>query len=158
MRNLNPLQRHSRTSETVTQGKRSLNAFAPVIAFLFLLASPALVEAKERIAFPGDQTSELHAARDLPTTLSLIRVAPNPTTRGITLSGTLAGRERASIRIFDVAGRLVRYLEVPPRGIDQIQSGWDGRDENGALVRGGIYFVSVVTRNEIVTNKVTVIR
>lgn len=67
--------------------------------------------------------------------------SPNPFRDATTLSFTLPRRERASVKVFDINGRIVRTL------VDDVVSGsthavtWDGRDERGREVGSGIYFI-----------------
>jgi hypothetical protein len=67
--------------------------------------------------------------------------APNPFTRETGISYSLAAEGRVSVAVYDVAGRRVRTLvdEVMPAG--EHSAAWNGRDESGAGVASGIYFV-----------------
>ncbi len=52
----------------------------------------------------------------------------------------LFGRPRDTngvVTIVDLAGRVIRTLEIP-RGADRLE--WDGRDRAGAIVKAGVYF------------------
>ncbi len=71
------------------------------------------------------------------------RIAPNPVVHGSTISFNLPRAGMTSVRIVDLAGRLVRRLQDgwAPAGPRQFQ--WDGRDRNGALVESGMYFVAL---------------
>jgi len=65
---------------------------------------------------------------------------PNPAPGAMSFSYTMARAGLVSIRVFDVAGRLVRTLietkaEAGPHSVT-----WDARDENGRRVRSGVYF------------------
>jgi hypothetical protein len=67
--------------------------------------------------------------------------APNPARRsiGTTIHYSLATAGKATISIFDVAGRRVREIELYSKsGENQIS--WDCRDQNGRLVPSGVYF------------------
>jgi cytochrome c peroxidase len=71
---------------------------------------------------------------------------------------TLAAPQRLDAWIFDVAGRRVRTLarEERPAGVSNLV--WDGRDENGAPVARGMYFVRVQTPVAAVNRKVLLLR
>jgi len=77
------------------------------------------------------------------TTLVLGQNAPNPfdpqTQISYTIPGSASGAP-VSLRIYDVAGRLVRTLvdAIQPPGIHVL--GWDGTDERGSRVSSGVYF------------------
>jgi len=74
-----------------------------------------------------------------PATFSL-RIAPNPARGACRFQLTLGGPGAVTIEIFDLAGRRVRVL-----GRDRVEAGasqvpWDGRDDAGARLPGGVYF------------------
>jgi len=68
---------------------------------------------------------------------------PNPFSEETTLRFILASASEAEVAVFDVAGRRVRLLQRGPHkpGLHWIQ--WDGRDQEGARVPSGIYFMRV---------------
>jgi hypothetical protein len=66
---------------------------------------------------------------------------PNPTTGGIRLEFTMPQAAGASLEIHDPAGRLVRRLENGRAGDGTPGSvWWNGQDDRGTFVPGGIYF------------------
>ncbi len=74
-------------------------------------------------------------------TLRLRQNLPNPFAARTAIAFDLPQRERVTLRIFDVTGRLVKTLA---NGSD-LEAGshrldWDGRDERGALLQAGLYF------------------
>ena len=82
---------------------------------------------------------------------------PNPARGGMTVDFTLGHAARTSIRVFDLAGRLVRTaydgaLEAGPHSI-----GWDGRLATGERAHSGLYFVEIRTSESVSTRKVTLI-
>jgi len=82
---------------------------------------------------PTSQTAGLSASRGL-------SVFPNPIKAKATI-GFIAGRgEAVSVTIFDINGRRVKTLVVQASG-GKNQVGWDARDQAGARVASGIYFV-----------------
>ena len=48
------------------------------------------------------------------------------------------GRGAESVRIYDVAGRLLRTFRLSRTSSGTVE--WDGRDESGRLVPAGLYF------------------
>jgi uncharacterized repeat protein (TIGR01451 family) len=74
--------------------------------------------------------------------LELSDWSPNPFTTNTTLDYAVGeSGERVTIAIFNVAGRLVRSLvdQVQPQGRYEVS--WDARDQDGARVVRGVYFV-----------------
>ena len=81
--------------------------------------------------------------------------APSPfsgtTTVGYTLPAvTLAGHAKwpTAVRIFNVAGRLVRTAVEADLDPGPHVAVWDGRDEHGFLQPAGVYFIEVATPSE----------
>jgi head-tail adaptor len=69
-----------------------------------------------------------------------LTAAPNPSLEGVTLRMTVPTASRGSLRIFDVAGRHVRTLLDGELSAGQAVIRWDGRDDQGREVAGGVYF------------------
>jgi alpha-tubulin suppressor-like RCC1 family protein len=93
------------------------------------------------------------AAPILPTTLSL-RSSPNPFVGRTSLSLALPESGHATVRIFDVAGRLVRTVMDEPRRAGPVAVDWDGRDDDGAKSAAGIYLVRLQVGDRVVSGKV----
>jgi hypothetical protein len=97
--------------------------------------------------------------------LVLAQNEPNPfdpAVRGFTriafaVPGTGGAGTRATLRIFDPAGRVVRTLVdavVPPS--EQIAQ-WDGRDASGRLVPAGVYFYRLDAGGSTLSQKLVVL-
>ena len=69
----------------------------------------------------------------------------------------LARLGEVDLRIYDVAGRLVRVLvdRELPRERHKLQ--WDGTNANGAPVASGVYFVRLSTPDALKTRKITLL-
>lgn len=68
---------------------------------------------------------------------------PNPFGETTEIPFALPSRARASLRVYDVGGHLVRTLfdGVRPAGVERVT--WDGRNTRGSRVPAGIYFVKL---------------
>jgi flagellar hook assembly protein FlgD len=73
---------------------------------------------------------------------------PNPFAAVTQLTFVLAGSdqpERTRIRIFTVAGRRIRLIDLQGSaariGVNRVP--WDGRDDDGDLIANGVYFCQV---------------
>jgi hypothetical protein len=78
----------------------------------------------------------------------LLGLRPNPMTGSSSIRFQLVGREGAvGIRVFDVAGRVVRTFPEQnyTQGIHEVS--WNGRDDRGAAVPSGIYFIRMLTNH-----------
>jgi hypothetical protein len=74
----------------------------------------------------------------------LMGAYPSPTAGQARIGFTLPQRASVSIRVYDVSGRLARKLldEVRDEGAHEVA--WDGRDETGRRIPGGVYFYRMV--------------
>lgn len=83
---------------------------------------------------------------------------PNPFTDGTSLRLAMPTSARATVRVYNVSGRLVRTLvdEVLPAGEKDIV--WDGRNESGARCACGVYLVRVESGAATATRKAVLIR
>jgi hypothetical protein len=83
-------------------------------------------------------------------------VRPNPARGALEIElAALPDRSR-SLRIVDVAGRLVRELEAGDGPTSVVV--WDGRDTGGQEAAGGVYFVVLRLDDEVWTRKVLRVR
>jgi hypothetical protein len=91
-------------------------------------------------------------------TLALYRPMPNPFTSGMRMAYAVGGTgERVHIRVFDIAGRLVRTLTDGPQSAGMYLVSWDGRDDDGRRVQGSLYFVHVTIGDRVRKVRVTFI-
>ncbi|HEY6572834.1 MAG TPA: FlgD immunoglobulin-like domain containing protein, partial [Candidatus Eisenbacteria bacterium] len=84
---------------------------------------------------------------------------PNPFNPETAIPFSTATRGRVSIRVFDVAGRLVRTLvdRTMPSG-DSVAR-WNGDTDAGARAASGVYFYRIVYPNGDLSNrKMTILR
>jgi hypothetical protein len=65
---------------------------------------------------------------------------PNPFNPSTSIEFSLPARERVSLKVFDVSGRLVRTLVDGPLSDGIHRYTWDGHNERGASVASGVYF------------------
>jgi WD40 repeat protein len=88
----------------------------------------------------------------------LLPARPNPFNQSTAIHFELARDARVRLDVYDAAGRKVRTLldHVVPVGYQAI--GWNGRDDAGADVAAGIYFVRLWTAETVVTTRVALIR
>ncbi len=72
-------------------------------------------------------------------------VRPNPFTASTAFRCRLPRPGRVSLRVFDVTGRAVRTLVDEMRPAQVMETSWDGRDDAGRIVSGGIYLLRLRT-------------
>jgi hypothetical protein len=71
---------------------------------------------------------------------------PNPFSKTTTIAYVLTGAtdEKVEVKIYTVAGRLIRTLRDPVREtVNYRELTWDGRDEQGDEVANGVYFAKI---------------
>jgi len=93
-----------------------------------------------------------------PAAVALRPAFPSPFTQSTTLGFDLPGASRARLFVYDVRGARVRVLVDENRAGGSHAVSWDGRDDAGARVASGVYYVQfeaagVVQRQKIVLLK-----
>ncbi len=90
--------------------------------------------------------------------LALRPCHPNPFAGSTRVAFHLPERTRAAVRIYDVAGRLVKTVcdAVADAGWNQAE--WDGTNNSGGRVASGVYFLRVSACGDSRTEKVVLIR
>jgi hypothetical protein len=82
------------------------------------------------------------APQDLaPATTELSRVYPNPLRSDATVEYSLAREGNVDLSVYDVRGARVRTLRGGMFGAGRYTVRWDGRDDSGHRLGGGMYFV-----------------
>jgi hypothetical protein len=73
-------------------------------------------------------------------------VYPNPTRGAAKFTFSLNRAALVSVKIFTIAGRLVRVLPPVPCGFDYNQLEWDGLDKDGQPLANGVYLYKLDAR------------
>jgi photosystem II stability/assembly factor-like uncharacterized protein len=81
---------------------------------------------------------------------------PNPLRDATTIRFLLPRASEARLEIFDLSGRRVRNLANGMRNAGTFEIGWDGRDDGGRMVAGGVYFARLAVGGRFATTKITV--
>jgi len=92
-----------------------------------------------------------------PTTFALNPAYPNPFNPNTNLSFTLPTAVSYSMKIYNVAGQLVRSYEgMGNVGLNVIT--WDGKDNAGNDVASGIYFYKLTAGQHQATRKMVILK
>ena len=84
-------------------------------------------------------------------------ITPNPFARSTLLSYSLPGTGSTRLAIYDATGQVVREFSAAGSGVHQVR--WDGRDDAGDELPGGIYFATVEqNREQRAVRKVMILR
>lgn len=96
--------------------------------------------------------------RTLGTRVALYPAHPNPAHGSTNLAFALPRTGEVTLRVYDMAGRLVKTVFQGQADAGDAVKVWDGRQDDGAPVAGGIYFYRLETGNEVLTRKLTLVR
>jgi hypothetical protein len=83
---------------------------------------------------------------------------PNPFRARTRFSFALVHPARASLRIYDVTGRLVRTLVDGPLESGRHHVEWDGRNSAGARTASGVYFARFSSPDFSRVRRITLLR
>ncbi len=103
-------------------------------------------------------TAVTTGVEDAPSAFALSGNVPNPFNPSTTIAFSLPREGRAELRVYDLAGRLVRTLldETLPAAEHSVQ--WHGRDDLGRTVPSGTYYYRLVTADGMAVRKMTLIK
>jgi hypothetical protein len=90
---------------------------------------------------------------------SLSQNRPNPFNPTTTIEFTLKERANVQLKIYNVAGQLVRTLVNEARTPGEVHTAtWDGRNDAGQSVSSGVYFYKLVAGNFVQTKKMVLLK
>jgi hypothetical protein len=106
-----------------------------------------------------DDQSGVHETLREPLTHRLYQNQPNPFSATTTIRYDLPRRGAVSLKVYDVAGRLVRTLvresaKAPGRHVAE----WDGRDDNAGKVSAGVYFCRLRADSYSASSRIVLLR
>jgi hypothetical protein len=86
-----------------------------------------------------------------------LEVSPNPARSTARVFLDLRQSQPVELDVFDLAGRRVRsWRRMLPAGASSIV--WNGRDDRGVPVAGGMYLVRVRAGNDVARSRVVLLR
>jgi hypothetical protein len=89
---------------------------------------------------------------------ALAQNSPNPFNPQTEIRFELPLRTQASLRVFDLRGRLVKTLIDGPREAGPQTIIWDGRDARGARVASGVYLYQLRAGDQVEQRKMTLVK
>jgi hypothetical protein len=95
---------------------------------------------------------------EAPKAYRLAQNYPNPFNPSTTIKYDMKAKGLVTVRIYDVAGRLVRTLVNEVKDAGAYSAVWDGRNNGGAAVASGIYFYKMETGAFSATKKLVLLR
>ncbi len=106
----------------------------------------------------GDTNADITEIDDVPLVNSLSRNFPNPFNPTTDISFGMREKGHVTLRIYDVAGRLVRTLVDEVRDAGMHNAAWDGTNGRGTAVASGVYFYRMKTAQFEQTRKMVLLR
>lgn len=92
----------------------------------------------------------------LPNIYGLSQVYPNPSIHNPVIHFQIPIKSKISLRIYDVAGRLIRTLVDGEKGPGYYQVIWNMKDDAGKRLPSGIYFYRLAAPDFIATQKLII--
>jgi hypothetical protein len=92
------------------------------------------------------------------TEFALGRAFPNPTATGSTIAFAVPRTSQVSVKVFDVAGRLVSTLADQQYNPGHYEVTWNGRTNQGEAAANGVYFVHFVTPTTQLVQRVMIVK
>ncbi len=83
---------------------------------------------------------------------------PNPFVADASISFTLPARADASLRVYDIAGRIVSTIARGDMVAGAHEAGWDLRSDRGSKAGNGVYFLELRAGSQRATTLVCVRR
>jgi hypothetical protein len=84
---------------------------------------------------------------------------PNPFNPTTTIEYTLREQSPVELRIYNVAGQLVRTLVSDAKAAGQVHTAvWDGRNDAGQSVSSGVYFYRLTAKDFVQTRKMVLLK
>jgi hypothetical protein len=93
--------------------------------------------------YKPDSTSYVNENDLNPRTNSLYQNYPNPFNPTTTVKFNLTEREDVSIRVYDILGKEIKLLLEKKLAVGEYSIQWDGKDNNGNILPGGVYFIQM---------------
>ena len=93
-----------------------------------------------------------------PVVTHLAYARPNPFTQAVSIAFSLATRGPVELAMYDVNGRCVRTLARGTIEAGEHTLTWDGRDDRGAAMAAGAYYLRLVTEQGRFTRVLTYLK
>jgi uncharacterized protein (DUF362 family) len=87
----------------------------------------------------------------------LSHAVPNPAAGIITIRYSVAAPGRATLRVVDASGRVIKTLFEGSREAGEYSATWDRKNESGGVVAGGVYFYQLEAGGTHQVRKVVVV-
>jgi hypothetical protein len=104
----------------------------------------------------------VYGSQGAPTMLTPISyacsIAPNPFAKQTTVNYALPSTSEVAIKVYDVAGKLVKTIVSERLDAGYYTASWSGRDNIGREVAAGVYFIEMNAKGFESQHKVVFVR
>jgi len=114
--------------------------------------------AKDVFGWMQNATNSNVTDAKIPSAYALAQNFPNPFNPSTTIRFDMREKGFMTLRIYNVAGRLVRTLVEGVKDAGSYNVAWDGMNDRGGAVASGIYFYKMETANWNMTKKMVMLR
>ncbi|MCK5145852.1 T9SS type A sorting domain-containing protein [bacterium] len=83
---------------------------------------------------------------------------PNPFNPETKISFSVAPATEIKLAVYSIDGRMVRVLKSGVVNTGRVSISWDGLDNSGRQAASGVYILSLISNNEVLTRKMTLLR
>jgi S-formylglutathione hydrolase FrmB len=130
-------------------------ALPPVPGDVFVLKTKKPFTSRDVFEFSPLRSGVAAAGTAIGPGALVVNAYPNPFNEAVTITWTLPA---ASLRIFDLRGRLVRQMRLAAEASGQRAVLWDGADDGGWQLPSGVYLIRVQVGQGTRTSKVVLMR
>ena len=125
-------------------------------AFTLILTTPS----GYNVELPAAQTALSIGSEELinPKTFALKQNYPNPFNPSTMISFEIFEQASVELIVFDINGRFVRKLLKGGLNSGSYNIEWNGKDNQGMLVSGGVYFYSINVNGQTLIKKMSLIK
>jgi flagellar hook assembly protein FlgD len=107
--------------------------------------------------FQGVQKAETAGTPAAPTEVS-IEARPNPFNPTTTIAFGVPSQAVVKLNIYSVSGRAIRSLVNEDLAAGRYSREWDGRDEAGRPVSGGVYIAKLQVDDTVMPRRLILVR
>jgi len=110
------------------------------------------------INWMGNDVNDNITETETPTPYKLAQNFPNPFNPSTTIMFDMREKGHVSLKIYNVAGQLVRTLVNGVKDAGHHKITWDGRNNDGVSIASGVYFYKMETKRFSQTRKMVMLR
>jgi hypothetical protein len=152
-----PTGSHVRSCSLLTRATPTNEGYSALAVYPSVLdTAGGFTEGGGGIGDGGPQTAGVNAL--LPRVFALGPSRPNPTRVGVRIDYALPKESLVSLKVYNVAGQLVRTLREGKEKPGYFVAEWDGKDQVGHRVSSGVYLYRMEAGEFRKTRKLVVVR